>query len=76
MSDMREEEARLQPRVLRRAWAHLANKLRLCFLKEETSKSVEHKFGTVRYFEDEVEMGKSCKAGNQFECNSNNPGLP
>lgn len=74
MSDMREEEARIQPRVLRRAWAHLVNKLRLCFLKEETSKSVEHKFGTVRYLEDELEMGKSCKAGNQFKCN--NSGLP
>ena len=76
MSDMREEEARIQPRVLRRAWAHLVNKLRLCFLKEETSKSVERKFGIVRYLEDEVEVGKSCKGGNQFKRNSNNSGLP
>lgn len=62
--------------MLRGAWSWFGEEARVCFLNEEILKNVEPKFNLVRYLEDEVETGKSCKDGNQFKSNSNNPGLP
>lgn len=72
MSDVRDWEASM----LRGAWAWFGEEARACFLNEEILKDVEPKFNLVRYLEDEVEIGKSCKDGNHFKYNNNNPGLP
>ena len=62
--------------MLRGSWVWCGEEARACFLNEEILKNVEPNFNLVRYLEDEVEIGKSCKDGNQLKCNSNNPGLP